>query len=117
MTLYRDYINIEDSVSDVKAINNSIRNILFTRIGSVPGKPTFGSNLYKVVFNHLDHITENLIITFTKEALAKWEPRITVTDVTVQMVPELNKLIATIFYEYRDKGLDVNEQLSLNLLQ
>lgn len=117
MALYVDYSDMESTVTDVKAINNAIKNILLTRKGSLPGKPTFGSDLYKVIFAPLDHITKSLMERYITEALRYWETRIRVIGVEIKDVPEYNKLIATIKYQYRDKGLDVNEQISLNLVQ
>ena len=37
--MYKDYNSVELYNTDIKAINNSIRNILLTRRGSVPGNP------------------------------------------------------------------------------
>ena len=117
MALYTDYTKVETTNTDAAAINNAIKNILFTPKGSLPGKPTFGSDLYKVLFAPLDNITENIMTRYIKEALAVWEKRILVSNVEVESVPEYNKIIATITYEYRDKGLDINEQISINLIQ
>lgn len=116
MAIYTDYVRMNSTETDAKAINHAIKNILFTRMGSMPGKPTFGSNLYKVLFAPLDHITQNLMKRYIKEALATWEERIIVLNVDIEAVSEYNKLIATITYEYRDAGLDINEQISLSLL-
>lgn len=117
MALYNDYRTATTTSTDAAAINNSIKNILLTRKGSVPGKPTFGSNLDDVLFNQLDHITKSLLEDQIVEALTQWEKRILVTNVLVQDVPEYNKLIATISYKYRDKGLDINEQISVGFIQ
>ncbi len=117
MALYNDYRTATTTSTDAAAINNSIKNILLTRKGSVPGKPTFGSNLDDVLFNQLDHITKSLLEDQILEALTQWEKRILVTNVLVQDVPEYNKLIATISYKYRDKGLDINEQISVGFIQ
>lgn len=117
MALYTDYTNVTSTETDAAAINNAIQNILFTPKGSLPGKPTFGSDLYKVIFAPLDSITENQMQRYISEALRDWETRITVYKVDIEQVPEYNKLIATIYYEYRDKGLDINEQISINLIQ
>jgi phage baseplate assembly protein W len=117
MALYNDYRTPATTATDAAAINNSIKNILLTRKGSVPGKPTFGSNLDDVLFNQLDHITKSLLEDQIVEALTQWEKRILVTNVLVQDVPEYNKLIATISYKYRDKGLDINEQISVGFIQ
>lgn len=117
MALYTDYTKVNSTNTDAAAINNAIKNILFTPKGSLPGKPTFGSDLYKVLFSPLDSVTKSIMKRYIKEALRDWEKRITVYDVEVEAVPEYNKLIATITYEYRDRGLDINEQISINLIQ
>lgn len=117
MALYTDYTAVNTTNTDAAAINNAIKNILFTPRGSLPGKPTFGSDLHKIIFAPLDSITENIMKRYVIEALRDWEQRIRVNEVTVTSVPEYNKIIATIDYQYRDKGLDVNEQISINLLQ
>jgi len=117
MALYTDLNTPTTTAIDASAINNAIKNILLTRIGSMPGKPTFGSNVSEVIFNQIDHITVSILQTLIEEALYKWEPRISVNDVQVKEVPEFNKLIATLDYDYRDKGLQINEQISIAFLQ
>jgi len=117
MPLYTDYRTANGTVTDAAAINNAIKNILLTRIGSLPGKPTFGSNISASLFNQIDHVTKGIIEKSVEEALAKWEPRIIVRNVTVTEVPEYNKLIATIDYQYRDKGLNINEQISVAFVE
>jgi len=117
MALYTDYKNAEETVIDDRAINNAIRNILLTPIGSMPGKPTFGSNLYRIPFSPLDHITIDITKRYIKEALRKWETRINIEDVIVEDVPEFNKVIATINYSYKDKGLVINDSATINLAQ
>lgn len=117
MSLYTDYRYPNVVVTDAAAINNSIKNILFTKKGSLPGKPTFGSDIDQVLFSQLDYVTEALLKDQIKEALYKWETRIIVTDVVVDLVPEYNKIVATINYRYRDRGLDVNESISVGFLQ
>lgn len=113
MALYTDYRRANSTVTDAAAINNSIKNILFTRKGSLPGKPTFGSDIDQVVFNQMDYITRALLEKQIRESLRKWETRIVVEDVQIEEVPEYNKIVATIQYRYKDKGLDVNEQISV----
>lgn len=117
MALYTDYRTVENTVTDAAAINDAIKNILFTRKGSLPGKPEFGSRLHEVIFSQLDSVTEDLLRTLIKEALTRWEKRILVTSVFIEDVPEFNKLIANINYMYIDKGLEINESISLGLVQ
>ena len=117
MAIYTDFRKIDTVSTDAAAINNSIRNILLTRVGSVPGNPTFGSEIQDVLFNQMDHINRNLLQNLIREALVKWERRILVTGVQVIEEPENNKLIASIGYVYTDAGLDINEQISVNLIE
>jgi len=103
--IYKDYTSPDIDVYDIDALNNSIKNILLTRKGTVPGKPTFGSNIHEVLFSHIDHITEGIIRKETKGALNQFEPRILVNEVTIKSIPEYNRIVITIVYEYRDKTL------------
>ena len=52
--LYEDFNTPEKTVFDEEAIKNSIRNILLTPIGTMPGKPDFGSRLLEDPFNQND---------------------------------------------------------------
>jgi len=117
MALYTDFTTPASTVTDAAAINNSIKNILLTRVGSLPGKPTFGCDLDSVLFSQLDQVTESIARKQIQIALIKWEKRIHVTDVVITPVPEFNKLVITIHYSYRDKGLKLNEQISVSLTQ
>lgn len=117
MALYTDYTSVNETVTDAKAINNAIKNILFTPKGSMPGKPTFGSDLFKLIFSPLDHITKDLAKRYIREALRDWEKRIIIRKIDIKDIPEYNRLIINLEYVYRDKGLDVNEQISLTLAQ
>jgi len=117
MAIYEDYRAVDTTVIDTAAINNSIKNILLTKKGSLPGKPEFGSRIDEILFSQLDDITKDLMKRYIREALRRWEQRIIITNVLIKEVPEFNKLIATIQYRYRDAGLDVNEQISVGFAQ
>lgn len=103
--IYKDFTDCDTDVYDIDAINNSIRNILLTKRGSVPGKPLFGSDIETPLFNQMDHITESLIQKGVISALNEFEPRIIILDVEIKAIPEYNKYVINVTYEYRDKGL------------
>lgn len=113
MAIYKDYRTPQTTVVDAAAINNSIRNILMTPKGSLPGKPTFGSRINEVLFGQMDYITMNAIEDLIKEALNKWEPRIIINRIDIKQVSEYNKITATIDYNYVDVGLNINEKISI----
>jgi len=115
--LYTDFRSPDAVVTDAAAINDAIKNILLTDIGSVPGNPTFGSNIAKTLFSQLDHITISILKTQISDALAKWENRIYINDVTVREIPEYNKVVIDISYQYADAALNINETVSVAFVQ
>ena len=100
--MYKDLTSIEKNNTDIQAINNSIKNILLTRRGSVPGIPRFGSELYTLIFSQLDSLTETVAKSMVLSALTEFEDRINVKSINLKQVPEYNRLIIEIIYTYRD---------------
>ena len=113
--LYKDYTSPSNSVTDTYAINNAIINILMTQRGSLPGKPQFGSDLYKIIFKPIDSVTKSIIKNYIVEALGEFEPRVFVKSTVIKEIPEYNKLVVTINYEYIDKGLNIESNLNLSI--
>ena len=106
--IYKDLKNLQkgsntgiESVYEVEAIKNSIKNILSTKTESVPGRPNFGSKLYLLVFEQLDSMTEDLAKRYTREALARFEDRINVIDVNTSKDEAFNRLIINVVFSYK----------------
>lgn len=106
--MYKDYSDIGEIDTDIDAIKNSIYNIITTSRGSVPGKPTFGSDIYKILFSPLDDLTISLAENYVKEALDEFEDRIVVESVEMTKVEEFNKLIIVINFYYAEE-VSMNE--------
>lgn len=100
--MYKDMVSINNDNTRLMAINNSIRNIILTPRGSVPGKPRFGSDIYKIVFSQLDSLTETMAKNYINEALSEFEDRINVLSINIQQVPEYNRMVINISYQYKD---------------
>lgn len=100
---------------DVEAINNAIRNILFTAIGTVPGKPDFGSNLNELVFLPMDASTISMAKRVITESVRKWETRISIDSVTIAKVPEYNRILADIVYHFKDDTFNIKTSVQLDL--
>ena len=114
--MYKDLISIELNNTEVKAINNSIRNILLTRRGSVPGNPRFGSELYTLIFSPLDTLTESMAKSMIFACLTEFEDRISIVNIELKSVEEYNKLVITIDYKYRDvfnQSTEANATISI----
>jgi Bacteriophage baseplate protein W len=76
-------------VSDEDDIRQAIQIILATAPGERVMRPDFGSGLNALVFEPLNMTTIELVRTRVSEALAQWEPRITVLDVNVSLGPDI----------------------------
>lgn len=113
MSLYFDFVTANRLAKDESAINNAIRNILNTPVGSLPGKPTFGSRIQELVFAQMDDLTLTLLRKVIIEALDYWELRIKVLDVVITTDEAYNKMVATIYYQYKDE--DKKSELTLGI--
>lgn len=93
-------INDIGSVAEgVDDINQCIAIILTTRKGSIPHRPTFGSDIYKYVDYPVNEAIPN-ITRETLDAIALWETRITVNSVSV----EINETQISIYIEWNLNG-------------
>lgn len=91
---------IINKIHDDVSINNSLKNIFSTPIGSVPGKPYFGTRLHSMVFEFIDDITINIMTEIIKGEIAKFEPRIELSSIKFDNYPEYNRMSLTINYTY-----------------
>ncbi len=80
-------------VSGTDEIEQSIWIILSTPVGQRVMRPTFGSQLHSMVFAPANAETFGLAEMYVQEALAFWEPRIQVLDVTARRDPERDNVM------------------------
>lgn len=73
----------------IDSIINQIRNLLLTPLGHYPFDPTYGSLLYKQLFEMADNVTKTRIQYECKQRVERYIPQIKVEKVTV--VPFSNK--------------------------
>lgn len=115
MAIFNDYINPTSINTDADSINNSIRNILLTQKGTMPGKPKFGSDLHKILFNQIDHITTDLLTVYIKSSIIEFEPRVKVNNIEIKTIDEYNRIVADITYTYNINGNTISNTTSINL--
>ncbi len=72
-----DIGSVAEGVDD---INQCIAVILTTRKGSVPHRPTFGSEIYKYVDYPVNEVIPNIIREAT-DAITQWETRIKIKSI------------------------------------
>ena len=90
-------------------IEEAIRLILSTRFGERPMRPEFGCNLFSLVFAPNDAATAGLARRYVMESLARWEPRIEVTEVITRVDPaDPARLLIDIGYHVRATNAEFN---------
>lgn len=99
-------------ITDVARLEQSMKEILDTNIGSRFMLPQFGSRLYALVGEPNDFILAELAAEYTKDALDLWEPRVNVVNVTAEAYDKFVNI--SIQYENRLTGMVGNYTYSLN---
>ena len=90
-------------------IKEAIVTILCTAQGERVMRPEFGSSIHEFVFAPNNATTAGLIAYQVQEALARWEPRIEVTEVDVQPDPlEASRVLINIQYLVKATNDEVN---------
>lgn len=80
-------------VSEEQDVEEAIRMILKTSAGERPMRPEFGSQLHLLQFAPVDSTTAGVACRYVEEALARWEPRITLQEVRAAPDPENPSLL------------------------
>jgi phage baseplate assembly protein W len=73
-----------------RAVINSIKNLVSTNHYEKPFNPSFGSNLRRLLFENADKLTATLIEREITEVITNYEPRASVSSVTVSPTTDLN---------------------------
>ena len=67
----------------VKAVVNSIKNLVLTNHYEKPFQPEIGSNVRKLLFENLDSLTAIALQREISEVIKNFEPRASVTKISV----------------------------------
>ena len=82
-------------------LNGAIRCILETRVGERVMRPEFGSRIWDYMFEPITARTLGLVEQAAREALARWEPRITLESVDASPGPEEGLILIDVAYRAR----------------
>ncbi|GLY29478.1 GPW/gp25 family protein [Kineosporia sp. NBRC 101731] len=74
-------------------LESSVRTVLLTAPGERLMRPEFGCRIHELVFEPVNPNTIGLMRHAVREALTRWEPRITVDEVDVVPDPESAGLV------------------------
>lgn len=91
---------------DIRAlVRQSIYQILGTRIGERIMLPDFGSRLPELLFEPIDEVTISLARVYTIEAIEKWEPRVSLNEVSVTINPDSGWVEVYADYVITNRGI------------
>lgn len=90
------------SLRNVRAVNNSLKNIVMTYPLEVPFNPEFGSEVSTMLFDPMDQATAGLMELEIERAIEMSEPRVDLIDVRV--TPNDNEMYFVVDIEYQIIG-------------
>lgn len=83
-------------------IDAAMRMIIETAPGERVMRPDFGCRIWDHIFDSTDATTRGLMAQAVQEAMARWEPRATVEELTVQLDPEQpNRVLIELSYRIK----------------
>jgi phage baseplate assembly protein W len=117
--LYRGFSSYEYEqkktfrVSDLELVKLDLLNHIFTRRGERVMMPTFGTRIPDLAFEPLDDITLDILRNDLLEVF-KFDPRVSVLDLTITPNVDANSVTATARLLYIE--LNLVDDLNLNIV-
>jgi phage baseplate assembly protein W len=96
---------------DAAAVKQSVKNLLLTSRYEKPFQPNFGANLNSALFALDTDYDPDYIQDLIADAIAKYEPRARVLEISLNLLPETNALDATIIFQV----VNTNETVSVDV--
>lgn len=121
-TRFKDFsLNFKDvsftgdisTVSDEKAISQSIRNIILTNEYERLFNPDFSGEISNLLFENWTDVTKSLIETRITNAIQNYEPRANLISVSVVGDPDSNTAKANIVYRAKTSIQNISVSIIL----
>lgn len=102
--------------SDSDSVRQSILMLLSTLPGERIGRPSYGCDLKRLVFEPNDEATAGMAIHYVGSAIRRWEPRVDITRLTANADPiGSSRLVIAVEYTIREVGIQDLLSLTLDL--
>lgn len=92
------------------AVKSDLVHLILTQRGQRLYLPSFGTNLYKFLFEPSDSLTQSQIKREIEDTVAKFIPNLQITDVIIEY-PEDHKATVTIDYIVSEDSLQANDRV------
>ena len=83
------------ALKNEKAIAQAVKNLVLTDPGERFYRPDLGTGLSQSLFDLIDNISAAQVASYVENTIRNYEPRVNLTNVTVQPDSELNGFNAT----------------------
>lgn len=97
---------VAHNVNDIKAIYQSIHNILSTNRYERLFNPEFGADLEEVLFELMDEITADFILTQIFNAITRWDDRVELIYSECSVIPDYDNNRYEITLVFNIKGFE-----------
>lgn len=87
------------TITNERAINNSIKNLVLISPNEVPFNRNVGSTVAYLMFDMCDDPTAGLLRDEIERTIKFNEPRVTVEEIFVKAEPESNQFVCTVKYK------------------
>ena len=87
------------TITNERAINNSIKNLILISPNEVPFNRNVGSTVAYLMFDMCDEPTAGLLRDEIERTIKFNEPRVKVEDIFVKAEPEQNQFVCTVKYK------------------
>ena len=87
------------TITNERAINNSIKNLVLISPNEVPFNRNVGSTVAYLMFDMCDDPTAGLLSDEIERTIKYNEPRVTLEEILVKAEPEQNQFVVTVKYK------------------
>jgi uncharacterized protein len=102
------------TIADRAAVRQALLLLFSTRPGERVMRPTYGCDLFKLVFWPNDDTTAGLAMHYVREAVTRWEPRVDRLKVDASRHPDDPSRL-NIDLDYRVRSTGEQDRLSVQL--
>lgn len=88
----KEYVKDIQALFDIESVKNSIKNAFLTSPGEKILNPTYGIDLRRFLFRPITVFIEDIIRSEITSKLPIMEPRVTVSNVVVNGIPDQNQI-------------------------
>lgn len=99
----------DQSISVIDQTRSNFNNLILTKKGERVSHPTFGCDLWKVLFDQLDDEFEERAKIVIEQAVEEWLGFLEVVQVTVVKSPDNNRFAINCLYRFRSNPNVVQE--------